>query len=180
MRKVKVGNVPGQKKAFTIDFDNIGWLEGLEDDQGDYCAHAHAVARIGEESFEYNTTVSATALYLLKSLTEDHRAYYEEQFLPCCGFNIFEKNDGTGDVVVLGCPNGIDWDLVHREGMVMITTDSGAETAVPFDEYRDEVIRFADKVEAFYDSQPPRRPSKDDAAAYRAFWEEWHRRRREA
>ena len=168
------------KKAFSIGFDNIGWLEGLEDDPGDYCAHAHAMAHIGDETFEYEATVSATALYLLKSLSEDHHAYKEEQFLPCCGFNIFEKNDGSGDVAVLGCPNGLDWDLVHSGDKVIITTGSGAETVVPLDEYREEVLAFADKVEAFYDSQPPREPAEDDAAAYRAFWEEWHRRRCEA
>ena len=162
------------KKAFSIGFDNIGWLDGLEDDPGDYCAHAHAVAHIGEETLEYEATVSATALYLLKSLSEDHHAYEEEQF------NIFEKTDGSGDVVVLGCPNGIDWDLVHSGGEVIITTDSGVDTVVPFEEYREEVLAFADKVEAFYDSQPPREPAEDDAPAYRAFWEEWHRRRREA
>lgn len=43
-------------------------------------AHAHAVARIGDETLEYEATVSATALYLLKSLREDHQAYEEEQF----------------------------------------------------------------------------------------------------
>ena len=116
----------------------------------------------------------------VSSLSEDHRAYKEEQFLPCCGFSIFEKNDGSGDVVVLGCPNGVDWDLVHSGDKVIITTDSGAETVVPFEEYREEVLAFADKVEAFYDGKSPRVPVEDDAAAYRAFWEEWHRRRREA
>ena len=168
------------KQAFSIDFDNIGWLDGLEDDPGDYCAHAHAVALIGDETLQYEATVSATALYLLKSLTEDHRAHQEEQFLPCCGFNIFQKNDGSGDVVILGCPNGIDWDLVHSGDTVILTTESGAQTVVPFGEYRKEVLAFADKVEAFYRSQPPRKPAADDAAAYQAFWEEWHRRRRQA
>ena len=61
--------------------------------------------------------------------------------------------------------------------LLIITTDSGAETIVPFDEYREEVFAFADQVEAFYDSQPPREPAEEDAPAYRAFWEEWHRRR---
>ena len=75
------------------------------------CAPVHAVARIGDETLEYEATVSATALYLLKSLSENHRTYEEEQFPPCCGFNIFEKSDGSGDVVVLGCPNGVDWDM---------------------------------------------------------------------
>ena len=58
--------------------------------------------------------MSTTALYLLKSLSENHRAYEEEQFLPCCGFNIFEKNDGSGDVVVLGCPHGVYWDMTPQ------------------------------------------------------------------
>ena len=75
------------------------------------CAHAHEVAHIGDETLEYEPTVSATALYLLKSLSENHRAYEEEQFPPCCGFGIFEKSDGSGDVVVLGCPNVVDWDM---------------------------------------------------------------------
>ena len=75
------------------------------------CAHAHAVARIRDETLEYEPTVSATALYLLKSLSEDHRAYEEKQFPPCRGFNIFEKSDGSGDVVVLGCPHGVYWDM---------------------------------------------------------------------
>ena len=30
------------------------------------------------------------------------------------------------------------------------------------------------------DGQPPREPVEGDAAAYRAFWEEWHRRGLEA
>ena len=168
------------KKIFSIGFDGIGWLEGLEDDPGDCCAHAHAVAQIGDETFEYYATVSATALYLPKSLKKDHSAYREEQFLPCCGFNIYEKDDGTDDVVILGCPNGIDWDLVHAGDEVIITTDSGMVTTIPFAEYREEALRFADKVEAFYSDQPPRRPPEDEAQAYKAFWEEWHRRRQEA
>ena len=84
------------------------------------CAPAHAVARIGGETLEYEATVSATALYLLKALSENHRAYEEEQFLPCCGFGIFEKSDGSGDVVVLECPNGVDWDMTPQ-GMPMDT-----------------------------------------------------------
>lgn len=167
-------------KRFSIDFDNIGWLEGLENDPSDCCAHGDAVVHIGGETFTYYATLSATALYLLKSLKEDHGAYEEEQFLPCCGFSIFEKGDGSGDVVILGCPNGVDWDLEHDGDTVILTTDSGARTIVPFEDYRFEVLRFVDEVEAFYESQPPRRPSDDDASAYQAFWNEWHRRRSEA
>ncbi len=87
------------KKALSIGFDNIGWLDGLENGPDDYCANAHAVARIGDEILEYEATVCATALYLLKSPSEDHR---------------------------------------------------------------EEVLAFADKVEAFYDGQPPREPAEDE------------------
>ena len=167
------------RKAFSIGFDNIGWLKGLEDDPRDCCAHAHTVAHIGEETFEYDATVSATALYLLKSLSEDHRAYTQEQFLPCCGFDIIASKE-SDNVVILGCANGIDWNLVHIDDAVLITTNTGEKTEVPMGEYREEVIKFADRVEAFYESQPPRKPAKEDEYAYRAFWKEWHRRRREA
>lgn len=169
-----------KEKAFSIDFDNIGWLEGFEENPADCCAHAHVVAQIGAEIFEYHATASATALYLLKSLSENHVAYQEEQFLPCCGFNIIANKGSGGDVFILGCPSGIDWDLVHIGEAVEITTDSGLKTLVPFGDYREEVLEFVDKVEAFYESQPPRMPAEDDAIAYKAFWNEWHRRRREA
>ena len=43
-----------------------------------------------------------------------------------------------------------------------MATDSGAVTAAPFGEYREEVLAFADKVEAFYDGQPPREPAEDE------------------
>ena len=42
------------KKVFSIGFDNIGWLDGLGDDSGDYCAHAHAVP--ASETRHSNTT----------------------------------------------------------------------------------------------------------------------------
>ena len=45
---------------------------------------------------------------------------------------------------------------------VIIATDSGAVTAALFGEYREEVLAFADKVEAFYDGQPPREPAEDE------------------
>lgn len=57
---------------FKIDADNIGWLETLKNPREDLCLHGHATVIIGEKRFEYNATISAAALYLLKTLTEDH------------------------------------------------------------------------------------------------------------
>ena len=69
---------------FHIDATDLAWLEGIEDT--DQCLHGHGIAVIGERRLEYGCTVSATALYLLKSLTEDHMIYEDNQLLPCCGF----------------------------------------------------------------------------------------------
>ena len=70
---------PGLKKSryggaimgtFVIDVDEFTWICGLEDDPEDLCLHGHVTVQIGKTVMEYDGTVSATALYLLKTLTE--------------------------------------------------------------------------------------------------------------
>lgn len=39
------------------------------DNSDDICLHGETTVKIGSEIFKYNATVSATALYLLKTLT---------------------------------------------------------------------------------------------------------------
>ena len=56
---------------FKIDVKNLTWLSGAEDDPHDLCLHGHATAVIGGTVLEYTAAVSATALQLLKSLTEE-------------------------------------------------------------------------------------------------------------
>ena len=50
---------------FSIDVTDLHWLKDVPEKE-DLCLHGHAVAKIGEEVFEYDATVSSTALYLLK------------------------------------------------------------------------------------------------------------------
>ena len=52
---------------FSITVSQLHWLEGSNECE-DLCLHGHAVAEIGNERLEYDAAVSATALYLLKSL----------------------------------------------------------------------------------------------------------------
>lgn len=108
--------------GFQIDAERLEWINGDADDPRDLCLHGEATAVIGEECFTYYCTVSSTALYLLKSLTQDH---------------------------LIG------------------------------EDYRREVVRFADKIEAYYESCSPKIIGEDeyDRVAYTAFWNEWHRRR---
>ena len=163
---------------FKIDADDLGWVKGAEDDPNDLCLHGHAVAYIGERRLEYHATVSATALYLLKSLTEDHIIYEDNQILPCCGF-FYIPNKSLDNVVISGCPNGIDWTIKHEDGCVVLTLADGTEERVSMEEYKGEVLKFADKIEDFYNRCKPKVISSDEfyGDGYTAFWNEWHRRR---
>lgn len=150
----------------------------MKDYPEDLCLHGHAVARIADHTLEYDATVSATALYLLKSLTEDHIIYQDIQMLPCCG-HILIANDDLSEVVISGCPNGIDWSVIHNDDIVVLELEDGTKDHISLDEYRAEVFRFADMIEDFYKACTPKvlpdEPFFRDG--YIAFWNEWHKRR---
>ena len=69
--------------------------------------------------------------------------------------------------------------MLHEGGKVRLITDSGTEEVISLEEYREEVFKFADRIEAFYkDSLPKKIPEDEfDRNGYLAFWNEWHRRR---
>jgi len=163
--------------SFSIDATNLKWIDGLDETE-DLCLHGHAVVHIGEKKLEYDATISATALYLLKTLTENHIINTDNQLLPCCGFSMF-PNDTLDNVVIVGCDNGIDWSVTHDGEIVILELEDGTKENIPIDEYKKEVFKFADKVEAFYISCAPKKIPNDkiDRDGYIAFWNEWHRRR---
>lgn len=144
--------------------------------------HGHVIAQIGDTVLEDYGTVSATALYLLKTLTEDKiMAEYDIQMIPCCGHTMFANQDLT-EVMISGCPNGTDWSTIHEGNSVRLILHTGQEEVVDLSAYREEVLRFAEKVEAFYNSCAPKElPANEyDRNGYIAFWNEWHRRYAEA
>lgn len=164
--------------VFQIDVTELGWIDSDKDDPQDLCCHGKVTARIGAEQLEDYGTVSASALYLLKSLTEDHHTGNDNQMIPCCG-HFLVANDTLTQVEIIGCPYGTDWEVEHVPGGVRITTEGGAETFVPMEEYREEVFRFADKVRAYYDQCAPKILPENEynRNGYIAFWNEWSRRR---
>lgn len=166
-------------KKFSITANKLKWINNEEDDQNDLCLHGHTIAKIGNETFEYNATVSATALYLLKSIEENHIMYNDIQMLPCCGFSMWLKDDNTGDVFICGCPNGIDWNVIHEGENVKLITETGTETIININEYKKEVFKFVDLIEEFYNKSTPKILPEDEMErqGYIAFWKEWHRRR---
>ena len=164
---------------FRIDVTDFEWISSIPDDPQDLCLHGVVTAVIGDEVLRDNATVSSTALYLLKTLTENHIAGEDNQMIPCCGHLLIPDEDLT-EVTIVGCPYGIDWTVEQVSGGVNITTESGRETFVPMEEYRAEVFRFVDKVETFYKISAPRTPCDEfERKAYTAFWSEWNRRRSE-
>lgn len=163
---------------FQIEASNFYWLIDSADNPEDLCLHGHVVAKIGKEVFEDDVTVSATALYLLKTITEDHIIDIDNQMLPCCGHTLI-SNEKLDNVTIIGCPNGIDWSVEHEDGAIKITTKAGNETFEDMDEYKKEVFAFADKVKAYYNQCSPKKILTDEYErnGYAAFWNEWHRRR---
>ena len=165
--------------SFSIYADNLSWIDGKEDDPEDLCLHGHATAIIGDKKLEYEATVSATALYLLKTLTEDHIIYQDNQMLPCCGFFMI-PNKGLDNVTICGCPNGIDWSVLHNDdGTVSLELEDGTKETVSMAEYKETVHCFADMIEKFYLTCSPKAIPKDkfEKDGYTAFWNEWHKRR---
>ncbi|MBE6607742.1 MAG: hypothetical protein E7633_04235 [Ruminococcaceae bacterium] len=159
---------------FTIKVSNLHWIDNLNQTE-DLCLHGNATVTIGDEVWQYdNTTVSSTALYLLKSIKEDHKIYCESsQMLPCCGFTMV-ANETLSKVDICGCPNGVDWSVLHENDNVVLITETGKRTVIPIDEYRQTVFEFADLIESFYKSSQEKIPEDEfDRNGYIAFWNEW-------
>lgn len=164
--------------SFLIDATDLCWIDGSKDDPEDLCLHGHAIVHIADKILEYDATVSSTALYLLKSLSEEHIIGQDNQMLPCCG-HFLAANEELNHVVILGCQNGIDWTVKHNGDTVEIELEDGTKDQIPFDDYKAEVFRFADIIEAFYKACTPKVLPADsfDKNGYIAFWNEWNNRR---
>ncbi len=169
--------------SFEIKILDLHWINDKKDDPNDKCAHGHVYLRIGTDVLSDNTaqswTVSSTALYLLRTLTDNYEpGDFGSQLLPCCGhYMIIEEN--TNKVLIFGCPNGIDWTIVHEGDIVKLVTLSGTVALIDRDAYKDIVYEFADQVEKFYQSSSPKNiPTYDlDKIAYGEFWNEWRKLR---
>lgn len=166
------------KADFAIDVSDMGWIRDEDDDPYDLCAHGCVAAKIGNEIFCDYATVSSTAIYLLKTLTENHAVGEENQMIPCCGHTMI-ASENCDMVHILGCDYGTDWAVEHVGDTIKLTTEKGNETIIPIEEYRKVVFSFADKVEAFYKSCSEKNLPDDEFErnGYIALWNEWQRRR---
>ena len=164
--------------TFRITADDFQWINGAADDPQDLCLHGHVTVQFGDTTLEDTGTVSATALYLLKTLTEDKlMAEYDIQMIPCCGHTLIANDDLT-EVSISGCDTGTDWSTLHEGDTVRFILPSGQEEVVTLREYQYEVLGFAKEVKRFYDACTPKEiPENEfDRNGYTAFWNEWQSR----
>lgn len=162
--------------SFQLQLLTIHWLEGTPPGI-DHCAHGDVYVKIEEEEIRKECTVSATALYLLRSLKTGFKPTpISAQLLPCCGFTMWVNRD-TGKVDIFGCDAGYNWTIeLTTDGQVKHTTPKGHSSIISFAEYKQQVLAFVDAVEDFYKRSEPRVVATDpmDRKGYEAFWHEWH------
>jgi hypothetical protein len=164
---------------------NLRWINGAAEDPTDLCAHGDVEFRIDQDILlgahtGRDLTVSAAALYLLRTLSVPHTraAPVGDHLFPCCGFAMWDI-PSEPDVAMCGCPNGEDFEVLHQvsgEGVIIRAAD-GREWSVGWPQWRAAVFGFADCVSDFYAACSPKQPSADDAAGFAKFRAEWARRR---
>ena len=135
---------------------NLRWIQGAADDPKDLCAHGDVLFRIGEDVLldtddGKDLTVSAAALYLLRTLSVPHTtaAPVGDHLFPCCGFAMWDVPDQE-DVVLCGCPNGEDFEVLHDvDARVVVRRTNGDPWRIGWPEWRAAVFSFADRVSEF-------------------------------
>lgn len=142
----------------------------------DCCIHGKVAFKIGNKLLSDDTEwcVSASAYRFLHTLFENHFMGAEDFLIPCCGHTMIPSEDKLS-VNIVGCNNGIDFNIIHEEENIAIITADNAEYRIPFEEYKSAVISFAKQVMDFYKANPPREFEDDfDRDGYSAFVTEWY------
>jgi hypothetical protein len=161
---------------------NLHWLEHTPQ-QSDLCAHGQVTVQIATQQLatplDGDWCVSAGAIYLLRTLAADHTAEHPvgEHLIPHCGHSMFSQT-GSDDVLILGCSQGVTWEVQHQRDHVLVRTTEGAEERLPAHHWQQAVLTFVDAVAQFYAASLPKVPADTyEAAGYAAFQAEWQRRR---
>ena len=167
----------------TLLPNRLHWINETADDPYDLCAHAGVDFRIDGETLirpEVGIwTVSATALYLLRTLSKEHTKSdpVADHLFPCCGHGMFEV-EGSEDVLMMGCNCGIDFEIVHDGGDIFLTAADGTSHRIARSNWQSAVCQFSDAVRAFYANASEKQGGDDfDQKGFEKFLSEWTRRR---
>jgi hypothetical protein len=174
---------------FHISIVNQGWLESDDPDYDvavhDLCSHGEIRLLIGgcliaPGGDEVDYTISTSALALLRTLESDHspaRPVADRLVLHC------------GMLLMLSCPIGIDWTVLHFDDRVRIvdpirydTTDEaeavrfpGLEVEIPLAEYRSQITAFALGAKQPFEGIEKTFHDDTDRVDYANFWAEYDR-----
>lgn len=156
--------------------ENLHFLGDTPKEQAtDLCVHGTPVFELDGVLITEGTDwcVSASAFRFLQTLSENHFCGGEEQLFPCCGHVLIPSED-LQTVSIGGCPNGIDFDIVHENGNVLLLIDGVCHT-VPYEEYREAVLAYARQIESFFHESPPREfDDAYDKNGFTAFCNQWY------
>ena len=173
---------PSLKPMLILRATNLHWLDVTSPDPADLCVHSPVELVVGTERLVEadagDWTVSASALYLLRTLERPHTKGdpVGDHLFPCCGFTMYDI-DGEDDVGIVGCPNGVDLEVKRHGDALNLTTADGNTHSVPFEDWKRAVCGFSYVLRAFYNGSPPRTPADpENEKGFRKFMTEWDRR----
>ncbi|WP_324026341.1 hypothetical protein QSV08_02660 [Maribacter sp. BPC-D8] len=167
-------------QEFEIKILRQHWIkdDGV-DDKADLCSHGVLFIKIGDEilsNLESDSwALTATGLYLLRTLKIDYTIDdFGSQLVPCCG-HFMIPDEKKNYISILGCNEGVDWNIKHENGYVKLTTEKGTVAIISFELYKNIVLDFTDRVESFYgDPNEKEVPNEEfDQNGFRQFWAEW-------
>ena len=143
-------------KLYARDIHFLGSTE--KEKRHDCCAHGQIVFEIDGKNLSDDSEwcVSASAYRFLQTLYKNHFTGAEDFLIPCCGHTLIPSDDKK-TVTIVGCDTGLDFDVVHENGNVII----GGEYTVPFEDYKSAVLSFAKEVGDFYKENPLRNLEDD-------------------
>lgn len=175
---------PDSSDLFRIEIVEQTWL-GNEPPQFDLCSHGRIWLEVNGEIILDGREiygVSESALALLRTLDHDHTPQQ-----PLADKMIFH---GCGTILMMGCPIGVNWVATHLGDQVNLRNfkrwDSpdeqhpqefpGLEIALPFTEYKRQVLAFAEQVRGFFKVEGKQFFDMQEQLAYERFWSEFEMR----
>jgi hypothetical protein len=174
---------------FEIEIMTQGWIGPTQADaEYDLCSHGDIRVVIGgcvvaPGDGERDYTISTSALALLRTLESDHspEAPVADGLVMHCGM-----------LFMVSCPIGIDWSVSHLGGRVRLhevvrCDDIVGELRFPElevelgeDEYRRQVVAFAEKAKQFFEGVDKARRDDIQGQLHEEFWQEYNARLRRA
>lgn len=172
--------------ASMVDLHPFGlhWTGEGAEQLGDQCLHGGVMLKVNGQTLlraEDDVTLTAAALFLLRTLHRDHiRGSHRsgesdvtgtELLFPHCGFTVLAGDKTCG---IIGCDSGYDLGVRTESDRVTLSTRKRS-VVVARRQWELAVRDFAARVRSFYGSEPPRARIEDpeEAAGWEQFWNEF-------